>query len=432
MKLTLKNIAAIKSADIELDHITIIAGYNSSGKSTISKALYGMVSPYNNIHLKINFEKEKSLNFLLREHEDLSHECRNIIFEIINNIKGTNINFPKSISPGQFVLALPHVLKQFKEEYLYFYEKDDIELFKNELLSKKENLCKLINMVLQKDDSEYISRVIQLTLSNIFNKQIVTLNNPDVSQSFLTLEISADETLSIIINEDSTIKIKEKIAYLKNNILYLDTKHIIDELNNNNRRIRNTSNPYGNNLLNLLRAEPENDTELSVEEQTEYDNFLSTFYSIFNETLHGELTIEGDIFYFKDYEKDALIDMKNVASGMKCLLAIQRLIQNRTINKNTILIIDEPETSLHPEWQVFFADILVLLNKHLGIKLLINSHSPYFIRAIEIKMANNNMANNGRYYLMEPSASLFVAKDVTKSTEEIYKCLYKPLESLTL
>ncbi len=430
MKLTLNNVAAIESAEIELNNITVIAGYNSTGKSTISKTLYGMISPYNNMYSKINFEKEKSLRFLLRDYENLTNEHIDIIIDILKNIKGTNTNFPKSISIDQFVHSLPYALKQFLEENFFFYDETDAESFKTELLFMKEDLCKLINPLLQKDDSEYIARIIQLTLSNIFNKQLLTLNN--TSNSFLKLEINNNAILTVEANHNLHMHITNSISNLRYNILYLETKHIIDELNNNNRKFKNTSNPYENNLLNLLRAEPESDTELSAEEQTEYKNFLNTFYSIFNETLHGELTKENGTFFFKDYEIDTLIDMKNVASGVKCLLIIQRLIQNRKINKNTILIIDEPETNLHPEWQVFFADILVLLNKHLGIKILINSHSPYFIRAIEIKMANNNMVNNGKYYLMRPSGSLFISEDVTDSTEKIYKYLYKPLENLTL
>ena len=291
MKLTLNNVAAIESAEIELNNITVIAGYNSTGKSTISKTLYGMISPYNNMYSKINFEKEKSLRFLLRDYENLTNEHIDIIIDILKNIKGTNTNFPKSISIDQFVHSLPYALKQFLEENFFFYDETDAESFKTELLFMKEDLCKLINPLLQKDDSEYIARIIQLTLSNIFNKQLLTLNN--TSNSFLKLEINNNAILTVEANHNLHMHITNSISNLRYNILYLETKHIIDELNNNNRKFKNTSNPYENNLLNLLRAEPESDTELSAEEQTEYKNFLNTVYSIFNETLHGEVGVTG-------------------------------------------------------------------------------------------------------------------------------------------
>lgn len=41
MKLELKNICKIKNAEVELNGITVIAGENNTGKSTVGKALLG-------------------------------------------------------------------------------------------------------------------------------------------------------------------------------------------------------------------------------------------------------------------------------------------------------------------------------------------------------------------------------------------------------
>ena len=61
----------------------------------------------------------------------------------------------------------------------------------------------------------------------------------------------------------------------------------------------------------------------------------------------------------------------------------QLLLQKGRLNSNNLLIIDEPEVHLHPTWQVKFAEILVLLSKELAIPVLLTSHSPYFIEALE-------------------------------------------------
>lgn len=50
MKLTIKNLAKISKAEVELNGITVVAGYNSTGKSTISKALLGVMSAYSNLN----------------------------------------------------------------------------------------------------------------------------------------------------------------------------------------------------------------------------------------------------------------------------------------------------------------------------------------------------------------------------------------------
>ena len=46
MNLTIKNLAKISEANVSIDGITVIAGYNSTGKSTISKALVSCMRAY--------------------------------------------------------------------------------------------------------------------------------------------------------------------------------------------------------------------------------------------------------------------------------------------------------------------------------------------------------------------------------------------------
>ncbi len=47
MRLKLQNIGIIEEADINVDGITLIAGQNDSGKSTIGKILYALIRGVN-------------------------------------------------------------------------------------------------------------------------------------------------------------------------------------------------------------------------------------------------------------------------------------------------------------------------------------------------------------------------------------------------
>ncbi len=44
MRLTIKNIGKIDEADIELNGITVIAGENNTGKSTVGKTLFCVIN----------------------------------------------------------------------------------------------------------------------------------------------------------------------------------------------------------------------------------------------------------------------------------------------------------------------------------------------------------------------------------------------------
>ena len=54
MKLRLKNIGIIEEADINLPGLTVITGKNSSGKSTVGKALYAVIDGAIDITEKYN------------------------------------------------------------------------------------------------------------------------------------------------------------------------------------------------------------------------------------------------------------------------------------------------------------------------------------------------------------------------------------------
>ena len=61
MKLRIRNFAKISKADIEIDGITIIAGNNNTGKSTVGKILDSVFNSSYNIDEKMNKARIDSL-----------------------------------------------------------------------------------------------------------------------------------------------------------------------------------------------------------------------------------------------------------------------------------------------------------------------------------------------------------------------------------
>lgn len=54
MKLTIENIGNVKNAEIEINGISVIAGQNGTGKSTISRSLFSIFSANYDV-IKKNF-----------------------------------------------------------------------------------------------------------------------------------------------------------------------------------------------------------------------------------------------------------------------------------------------------------------------------------------------------------------------------------------
>ena len=106
------------------------------------------------------------------------------------------------------------------------------------------------------------------------------------------------------------------------------------------------------------------------------------------------------------------------------------LLLNGVIEYNGTIILDEPEIHLHPEWQLLFAELIVLIQKEFNMHILLNTHSPYFLRAIQVYSAKYKIADKCRYYLSEVSNDRAEIIDVTDNIEEVYAKLSRPLQQL--
>ena len=68
MKITVNNIAKILEADVVLDGVTVIAGYNNMGKSTILKAAYMVFRTFRNANHKIlDVRRESIRSYFLKQ-----------------------------------------------------------------------------------------------------------------------------------------------------------------------------------------------------------------------------------------------------------------------------------------------------------------------------------------------------------------------------
>ncbi len=65
MELSLKNIGKISAASVEINGITVIAGENNTGKSTIGRALFAMFNSFCNIQKQIESARINSIEGLL-------------------------------------------------------------------------------------------------------------------------------------------------------------------------------------------------------------------------------------------------------------------------------------------------------------------------------------------------------------------------------
>jgi len=151
-----------------------------------------------------------------------------------------------------------------------------------------------------------------------------------------------------------------------------------------------------------------------------------------------EQIIDGQMYYDKDkddifYQKNNttlkhnIFQMKDTANGIKMFGYLQILFLNKTIEKDTMLILDEPEVHLHPKWQLKYAEILIKLVNS-GVKILVNSHSPYMIEALELISQKEGISSN--FYIAKNGNNGSEMIDLNNNLEEIYQALSEPFSQL--
>lgn len=179
-------------------------------------------------------------------------------------------------------------------------------------------------------------------------------------------------------------------------------------------------------MINLLNKDKSPSSLLIDESLSIIDDHLNKASKI------NILKSNDRYFYNSEDDDQGKIDIKNASTGLKTFIIIKMLLENGSLQKNGTIILDEPETHLHPDWQIIFAELIVLLNKYLGMHILINSHSPYFVRAIEVYSAKHEVADKCRYYLSynNHDTGLSDIKEVSESIDEIYSKLAEAFDIL--
>ena len=84
--------------------------------------------------------------------------------------------------------------------------------------------------------------------------------------------------------------------------------------------------------------------------------------------------------------------MHAAAGGIVNLGILSLLIKRGIVAKNTIVFVDEPESNLHPEWQVKMAEALYELARG-GVNVVLATHSIDFLKRMEIYAKEDADAN---------------------------------------
>ncbi len=417
MKLELKNIGKISHANIELNGITVIAGENNTGKSTIGKMLFCVFHAFYKIEEQIIDERTKSISRVLNSYY---HEITNRYTRRFNTL-----DLARKIVEQQeiFLGDIQRLVNEIED----FYVSKDHNFQRYIEPEAVEKLAERIYTFLKLEDVEIQKIILRKRLEAEFGMKVGHLNNVE-KEANVKVKIKDNVIdFTIVNNEDISIS---NYMNLNKEIIYMDDPFILDDLGEPRWLFSTKEFGHREDLLKKLASDKKGD-EFSVVDELIVQKKLEKILDIIQNVCDGNIiSDETNTFVYKSDKLNGTLDMVNLSTGMKNFVILQRLLQNGNIDENGIIILDEPEIHLHPEWQLKFAEIIVLLQKEFNANILLNTHSPYFLNAIEVYSEKHEIDNNCKYYLVAENNAVTVVSDVTNETEKIYEKLAKPLQEL--
>jgi len=187
-------------------------------------------------------------------------------------------------------------------------------------------------------------------------------------------------------------------------------------------RVRNVFGHYIFDLLNKMRLSTADSYNVVSDAQQKLVSKISV-------VVGGQMYYDRERRDFVFQQKDMAVQLVNLASGIKTFGIIQMLLTGGMIAPNTVLIIDEPEAHLHPEWQLKYAEVLTQL-VDMGVYVLVSTHSPYMIKALKHYSEKLQQEKITNFYLGNPSEHGTIFTEVTQDLNPLFKLLAMPMQRL--
>lgn len=463
MRLHIENIAKFEMADIDIDGITVIAGSNNTGKSTIGKALFTMVDSFYNIDKFVRDWKPQDAKKLLnKQGSNLDLICKKL-----SGLKRRKVAYVEQLQ-GRYAFSLAgaqgedeisECVRQYCKEHLELYGVMD-EFPNDEVQYWIKEACNEIIPSMMDYDSEYAKIYgMQKSFENIFGSQICK----GEKQGEQTLSPKKSRVAVEVKNKEARDFVKRNSVVLENNTvkgihqeftvdaraLYIENPRILDQFaslgyesseaeakkiiadwlrpGEMNGRIRRRTFNWGI----IQRQKPEDameDTEINAEMQ-HMDEVISEINSELINLMDGtiEFADTNRVLDFNDNNYKGNFRLMNLSTGLKAVSLLQCILHYRALTPDTILILDEPEINLHPEWQVKYAEYIAILQSRLNLNIVVTTHSPFFLKALENASVKNRIEDKCHYYYAYDKNGDAYLDCADNNIQEIYSKMMMPL-----
>lgn len=393
--LSVCNCRAIKSAEVDLSEITVFAGVNASGKSTIARMFRDLV--------EFSAEYERLLS--IQMWNGRMDMWRYALYgggrfhsESVMALRRRNISV--GLAKGKYSLPecvdmLDHALR----EVLSMSDKG-----REESLSVSR-MRRVLDLPIDVDILEAFQREAEKTIAKFEKRRkhrsYVAYRELMQGNPLMEGQITLNEGGRTVFSNDSARDTLDEITFIKRAI-YIESpfKSIPQsvtatelDMGDQFSRVKEDVAPASVERMSVLRDIISGEVDF-VREYEDEDLTTPSITSLYGRNGRWMYRrTDGDSF-----------ELDECATGIKSLAILNILHSKGWLDAETLLIIDEPEAHLHPQWIVEYARVLLLLSKRLRVRIVITSHSPDMVNAIHTIGMAEGMGDDINFYLAEKDA----------------------------
>lgn len=417
MKLIIENIGAITSASVDIGNLTVIAGENDVGKSTIGRVLFALVHGYSNFPALLRntqFNRVRQVvdaaAVLVRRVVDLAK------YPELRNQTQTQL-WSASSGGGHWIGMIEVMLNQLT------VVKQNESMDHSEILKAEKLLIELVGeLQTPVPVHRAIADSVLKTLRSEFADEVVQKGLGKVAK--LSLVDGATTIFYMVFNESDVIDFQGGDALGYNDATLIEGPAIFQ---------------FRQSLYAMAIFGEQNYSNESV--AFHLIDFVGKLYSTSSTSTVAGLKVKkstgslyngvmvfdperNDFFFEQDGQRYLA---NNVASGIKALAMTDLLIMGNYVRNDTLLILDEPETNLHPKWQIAYAKLICKLAEE-GKKILVTTHSPYILEALK---GFSNKVDKTKFYLAQRNENQDIRFfDTFGNISPIIETLSDPLDDM--
>ena len=418
VELTINGIGKVVDTHILLEGITLVAGPNDIGKSTIGKTLFALVNSQYDFTAHMLREKIIKIERVIYGYLPTEEEFAYRLADYLSKTVATRIVKDLSAPAGTTLKAVGEWFtsqgRTFDDDQREQGEIDDIRRILLDMGDNEDKRARTLRVqcasIINDDAASYRRRFMENGFDMLFDAQI---NNRLEFGRDATASLSSHTTgqaVNATFRNDECLETSNTLDP-RYNVLLIEDPRMITRVFSQRRRIPRFMSQYYypgqtadlyDQEWSIIQARMHDATQGMSEHDLNARRAVNNrIISILDKAHQGTVDADdnGALVLRETGDMTEPIRVANASMGVKAVEFIKTILRRSVLDDATFLVLDEPEIHLHPEWQLVYAKALVLIARELHTRILVTTHSPYFLQALQTYMTDAGQADRFHVYV---------------------------------